>query len=173
LGPLSKLTVIVAWPLPGGAVLGMFAKRPDAGRVKTRLASVLGEEFAAEHADLAASVQARLEEVLLQLAWRLHEQTQQTHPTIHRDQRKLSDMHPSEFSPQPLEFAIIQRTHIASGIGKYPSAIFWTDARDRSNASLPDALTMKNRLARPPRSGVDSPDSDRMNPFCSKRSRVM
>jgi carbamoyltransferase len=35
-----------------------------------------GEEFAAEHADLAASVQARLEEVLLQLARWLHEQTQ-------------------------------------------------------------------------------------------------
>jgi carbamoyltransferase len=34
-----------------------------------------GEEFAPEHADLAASVQARLEEVLLQLAWWLHEQT--------------------------------------------------------------------------------------------------
>jgi carbamoyltransferase len=33
------------------------------------------EEFAAEHADLAASVQARLEEVLLQLARWLHEQT--------------------------------------------------------------------------------------------------
>ena len=34
-----------------------------------------GEEFDAEHADLAASVQARLEEVLLQLARWLHEQT--------------------------------------------------------------------------------------------------
>ncbi len=34
-----------------------------------------GEEFAAEHADLAASVQARLEEVLLQLARWLHGQT--------------------------------------------------------------------------------------------------
>jgi carbamoyltransferase len=34
-----------------------------------------GEEFAAAHADLAASVQARLEEVLLQLARWLHEQT--------------------------------------------------------------------------------------------------
>ena len=33
------------------------------------------EEFSAEHADLAASVQARLEEVLLQLARWLHEQT--------------------------------------------------------------------------------------------------
>ena len=34
-----------------------------------------GEEFDAEHADLAASVQARLEEVLLQLARWLHERT--------------------------------------------------------------------------------------------------
>lgn len=38
----------MAWALPAGAVLGIFAKRPDPGRVKTRLAEGLGAEFAAE-----------------------------------------------------------------------------------------------------------------------------
>lgn len=38
----------MAWPLPEGAVLGIFAKRPDSGQVKTRLALEFGEEFAAE-----------------------------------------------------------------------------------------------------------------------------
>jgi hypothetical protein len=34
--------------LPAGAVLGVFGKRPEPGRVKTRLAAELGAEFAAE-----------------------------------------------------------------------------------------------------------------------------
>jgi rSAM/selenodomain-associated transferase 1 len=37
----------VAWALPEGAVLGIFAKRPEPGQVKTRLAADLGESFAA------------------------------------------------------------------------------------------------------------------------------
>jgi rSAM/selenodomain-associated transferase 1 len=35
------------WPLPERAVLGLFAKRPEPGRVKTRLAAAFGPEFAA------------------------------------------------------------------------------------------------------------------------------
>jgi uncharacterized protein len=38
----------VAWALPAGAVLGIFGKRPEPGRVKTRLAAALGPQFAAE-----------------------------------------------------------------------------------------------------------------------------
>jgi rSAM/selenodomain-associated transferase 1 len=38
----------VAWPLPAGAVLGMFGKRPVPGEVKTRLAAELGPAYAAE-----------------------------------------------------------------------------------------------------------------------------
>lgn len=37
--------------MPEGAVLGIFAKRPDPGRVKTRLAADLGADFAAEAAE--------------------------------------------------------------------------------------------------------------------------
>lgn len=40
--------------MPEGAVLGIFAKRPDPGRVKTRLASEFGPEFAAEAAEAMA-----------------------------------------------------------------------------------------------------------------------
>ncbi len=40
----------MAWPMPEGAVLGIFAKRPDPGSVKTRLAAEFGDEFAAEAA---------------------------------------------------------------------------------------------------------------------------
>ena len=35
------------WPLPDRCVLGMFARRPDPGAVKTRLAAALGDEGAA------------------------------------------------------------------------------------------------------------------------------
>ncbi len=38
----------MAWPLPECAVLGLFGKKPEPGRVKTRLASAFGPEFAAE-----------------------------------------------------------------------------------------------------------------------------
>jgi rSAM/selenodomain-associated transferase 1 len=38
----------VAWTLPDGAVLGIFAKHPVPGRVKTRLAARLGADGAAE-----------------------------------------------------------------------------------------------------------------------------
>jgi uncharacterized protein len=38
----------MAWPLPEGAVLGIFGKRPEPGKVKTRLAAELGPEIAAE-----------------------------------------------------------------------------------------------------------------------------
>src|SRR3954466_10785291 len=38
----------MAWSLPEGGVLGIFAKRPDPGRVKTRLADALGPESAAQ-----------------------------------------------------------------------------------------------------------------------------
>jgi len=41
----------VAWSLPEGAVLGVFAKRPDPGQVKTRLATALGDDFAAKVAE--------------------------------------------------------------------------------------------------------------------------
>ncbi len=37
----------MGWPLPDGAVLGLFARRPDPGLVKTRLAATLGSEAAA------------------------------------------------------------------------------------------------------------------------------
>lgn len=37
----------MGWPLPDDAVLGMFARRPEPGRVKTRLAEALGPEGAA------------------------------------------------------------------------------------------------------------------------------
>lgn len=36
----------MAWSLPDGAVLGMFGRRPEVGRVKTRLAAALGAEMA-------------------------------------------------------------------------------------------------------------------------------
>jgi uncharacterized protein len=38
----------VAWPLPEGAVLGLFGKRPEPGAVKTRLAAAMGPKFAAQ-----------------------------------------------------------------------------------------------------------------------------
>lgn len=38
----------MAWALADRAVLGIFGKQPEAGRVKTRLAAAFGEEFAAE-----------------------------------------------------------------------------------------------------------------------------
>jgi rSAM/selenodomain-associated transferase 1 len=38
----------MAWALPEGAVLGIFGKRPEPGRVKTRLAAEFGPERAAE-----------------------------------------------------------------------------------------------------------------------------
>jgi rSAM/selenodomain-associated transferase 1 len=38
----------VAWSLPEGGVLGIFGKRPDPGRVKTRLAAEFGAQFAAD-----------------------------------------------------------------------------------------------------------------------------
>jgi hypothetical protein len=38
----------MAWSLPDGSVLGVFGKRPEPGRVKTRLATVFGPEAAAE-----------------------------------------------------------------------------------------------------------------------------
>jgi len=38
----------MSWPLPQGAVFGIFAKQPVPGRVKTRLAQEYGDEFAAE-----------------------------------------------------------------------------------------------------------------------------
>lgn len=34
------------WPLPARSVLGFFGKKPERGRVKTRLAAALGAEFA-------------------------------------------------------------------------------------------------------------------------------
>ena len=37
----------MAWSLPEGGVLGIFGKRPEAGRVKTRLAAGIGPEAAA------------------------------------------------------------------------------------------------------------------------------
>ncbi|MBX6315200.1 MAG: TIGR04282 family arsenosugar biosynthesis glycosyltransferase [Isosphaeraceae bacterium] len=37
----------MAWALPEGAVLGIFGKRPEPGKVKTRLAAEFGPEFAA------------------------------------------------------------------------------------------------------------------------------
>lgn len=36
----------MAWSLPEGGVLGLFAKRPEPGRVKTRLAAEIGDEGA-------------------------------------------------------------------------------------------------------------------------------
>ena len=41
----------MAWPLPEGGVLGIFAKQPQPGTVKTRLAVELGEARAAEIAE--------------------------------------------------------------------------------------------------------------------------
>ena len=41
----------MAWSLPDGAVLGVFAKRPDPGRAKTRLAAELGDVDAARVAE--------------------------------------------------------------------------------------------------------------------------
>jgi len=38
----------MGWTMPDGAVLGIFAKRPDVGSVKTRLGAELGSEFSAE-----------------------------------------------------------------------------------------------------------------------------
>lgn len=38
----------MAWTMPPGAVLGIFGKKPEPGRVKTRLAAGLGAGFAAE-----------------------------------------------------------------------------------------------------------------------------
>ncbi len=38
----------MGWTLPSNAVLGIFGKRPDPERVKTRLAAEFGAEFAAE-----------------------------------------------------------------------------------------------------------------------------
>jgi rSAM/selenodomain-associated transferase 1 len=38
----------MAWSLPDGCVLGIFGKKPEAGRVKTRLATAFGPEAAAE-----------------------------------------------------------------------------------------------------------------------------
>ncbi len=53
---------------------GGFAVEPiDWASLVPRLRA--GEEWRPEHADLAASVQRRLEEVLLELAWWLHERT--------------------------------------------------------------------------------------------------
>ena len=39
------------WAVPEGGVLGIFAKRPDPGRVKTRLAAEFGAAFAAAAAE--------------------------------------------------------------------------------------------------------------------------
>ncbi|HEV3121151.1 MAG TPA: TIGR04282 family arsenosugar biosynthesis glycosyltransferase [Isosphaeraceae bacterium] len=38
----------MAWAFPEGAVLGVFGKRPEPGAVKTRLASAVGPELAAD-----------------------------------------------------------------------------------------------------------------------------
>ena len=38
----------MSWPMPAGTVLGIFGKRPEPGRVKTRLAAAFGDGFAAE-----------------------------------------------------------------------------------------------------------------------------
>ncbi len=38
----------MAWSLPAGSVLGLFGKKPEPNRVKTRLASAFGPEFAAK-----------------------------------------------------------------------------------------------------------------------------
>ncbi len=38
----------MAWSLPERAVLGIFGKKPEAGKVKTRLAQALGDTIAAE-----------------------------------------------------------------------------------------------------------------------------
>lgn len=38
----------MAWPMPSGAVLGIFGKKPEPGKVKTRLAAEFGDDFAAE-----------------------------------------------------------------------------------------------------------------------------
>jgi rSAM/selenodomain-associated transferase 1 len=38
----------MAWSLPDGCVLGIFGKKPEAGKVKTRLATAVGAEAAAE-----------------------------------------------------------------------------------------------------------------------------
>ncbi|WP_161602379.1 TIGR04282 family arsenosugar biosynthesis glycosyltransferase [Tautonia marina] len=38
----------MAWPMPDGAVLGIFGKKPEPGKVKTRLAAEFGNDFAAE-----------------------------------------------------------------------------------------------------------------------------
>jgi rSAM/selenodomain-associated transferase 1 len=38
----------MAWSLPEGGVLGIFAKQPEPGKVKTRLASELGDEAATQ-----------------------------------------------------------------------------------------------------------------------------
>jgi rSAM/selenodomain-associated transferase 1 len=38
----------MAWSLPEGSVLGIFGKRPEPGRVKTRLAAKIGPEASAE-----------------------------------------------------------------------------------------------------------------------------
>ncbi len=38
----------MAWPLPMRSVLGVFGKKPEAGRVKTRLSVAYGPAFAAE-----------------------------------------------------------------------------------------------------------------------------
>jgi rSAM/selenodomain-associated transferase 1 len=38
----------MAWSLPEGNVLGIFGKKPEAGRVKTRLAAAFGPETAAQ-----------------------------------------------------------------------------------------------------------------------------
>ena len=38
----------MAWPMPEGAVLGIFGKEPEPGKVKTRLAGEYGDGFAAE-----------------------------------------------------------------------------------------------------------------------------
>lgn len=41
----------MGWAMPENTVLGMFAKKPEPGRVKTRLAAELGESLAVEIAD--------------------------------------------------------------------------------------------------------------------------
>jgi rSAM/selenodomain-associated transferase 1 len=41
----------MAWDMPEGGVLGIFGKRPEPGRVKTRLAAAHGPEFAARAAE--------------------------------------------------------------------------------------------------------------------------
>jgi carbamoyltransferase len=56
--------------------LGFRTRPVDWGRLAPRVAATDGEEpWGPAHADLAASVQVRLEEVLLELATRLHERT--------------------------------------------------------------------------------------------------